>query len=47
MTEDDALKYNDFAKVSVEANTICGTDVRFFRGEKTKGIHPFICDLDV
>jgi L-iditol 2-dehydrogenase len=26
--------------VKVGANTICGTDVRIFRGEKTKGIHP-------
>src|SRR5438045_4963050 len=26
--------------VKVGANTICGTDVRIFRGEKTRGIQP-------
>src|SRR5437899_51373 len=30
----------DEVLVKVGANTICGTDVRIFRGEKTKGIHP-------
>ena len=30
----------DEVLVKVGANTICGTDVRIFRGEKTRGIHP-------
>src|SRR5258708_18976819 len=30
----------DEVMVKVGVNTICGTDVRIFRGEKTKGIHP-------
>ncbi len=30
----------DEVLVKVGANTICGTDVRIFRGEKTKGIPP-------
>src|SRR5437868_11107015 len=30
----------DEVLVKVGANTICGTDVRIFRGEKTKGISP-------
>jgi len=30
----------DEVLVKIGANTICGTDVRIFRGEKTKGIHP-------
>ncbi len=30
----------DEVLVKVGANTICGTDLRIFRGEKTKGIHP-------
>src|SRR5260370_38735247 len=30
----------DEVLVKVGANTICGTDVRIFRGEKTKSIHP-------
>lgn len=30
----------DEVLVKVGANTICGTDVRIFRGEKTKGIYP-------
>ena len=31
----------DEVHVKVEANMICGIDVRIFCGEKTKGIHPF------
>ena len=30
----------DEVLVKVGANTICGTDVRIFRGEKTRGISP-------
>ncbi len=30
----------DEVLVKVGANTICGTDVRIFRGEKTRSIHP-------